>query len=471
MVFDPSKPFDVVEEPVDSKLTGTVQFDPSKDFEVISDSNRPAKKKEPFGTGIFPESNPLSDSATAFSQGALDTILAGAPEAIAKQSGVNLNDPSSEKFTSPYSYATGQTLGAALPAGGLVGGAKTLLGTIGRSALTGGLFGGASGITEKLKEEENPQASELAKSGIQGGLLGTALGAAIPSIAAIPSGIKGIIGSISPRSSVDLAKQAIRFPSTQKSAGAIKSLNSDIESAIKTVVEKGHKVEDLPSALEAVSKTKKQVYDEFLGALSEGDKEKLMVNPTDDLNSAYDKILSKNPSLADTEQGQRILEGIKQQFDAVSKDLPIEEVNRRVIEANKNYASLYKAADQGQIQPALADAQKVIGDVLRQKMNDSLSKITGSDVKGIRDKFSALMRVEQALAPRITVSERLSPQNLNQQFQLAQAAADLIGTAHNEGLGGASKAAVRIATAKASRKLNDPNYLIKKAFEKAGKNP
>jgi len=119
----------------------------------------------------------------AAAQGGLETILAGTPEAIAARSGIPINERTSAKFTNPYEYAAGESLGALVPLGELgkaaIAGKAALSKLIKEGIRLGSIYGAGSGVASEAKKE-TPEISAAAAKGIIGSATGAALGAAIP---------------------------------------------------------------------------------------------------------------------------------------------------------------------------------------------------------------------------------------------------------------------------------------------------
>lgn len=174
------------------------------------------------GAGKFPEVSPISagrrilqlavpplalydamtgkdPGAEALAQGGLETILAGTPEAIAARSGIPINERTSAKFTNPYEYAFGETLGGLVPLGRLgkvaTAGKQSLSALIKEGMRLGAVYGGAGGIASEAKEED-PTFSDAATKGIIGTAFGTAIGAGIPLTVAAGSALNKKISTL-----------------------------------------------------------------------------------------------------------------------------------------------------------------------------------------------------------------------------------------------------------------------------------
>lgn len=130
--------------------------------------------------GEFPvQSQPLA----AFSRGALNSILAGTPEAGAKLAGFNpQNDPNSPEFTDPNAFATGETIGSALPLGRIASVGKGLWAATKEGMRLGGVYGTGQGVSKEAKEE-TPEIKDALTSGASEGGKGVVLGGAIPVVA------------------------------------------------------------------------------------------------------------------------------------------------------------------------------------------------------------------------------------------------------------------------------------------------
>ena len=115
----------------------------------------------------------------AIAQGALDTILAGTPEAAAALANVPLEGNEATQIQHPYAYAAGQTAGAFLPLGRLAqaarGGGRALMR---EGARLGGVMGFGAGASNVIEQGERDPV-EVVKEGTVTGLGGAALGAGL----------------------------------------------------------------------------------------------------------------------------------------------------------------------------------------------------------------------------------------------------------------------------------------------------
>lgn len=154
-------------------------------------SDQAKEKKRQFNANI-PEDSSLAETAVefmkpaglrkeefspAFAQGALDTILAGTPEALATQQGVDVEGPGGAQMRHPYAYSTGQIAGSFLPLGEFSKVAKGgVMAGLKQGARLGAVlgFGGAASGAVEHGEKSIP---EVIKEGAGGAALGSALGA------------------------------------------------------------------------------------------------------------------------------------------------------------------------------------------------------------------------------------------------------------------------------------------------------
>lgn len=125
----------------------------------------------------------LLDQLGAFSEGALESALAGTPEAIAARSGVDINSPEAARNLFPQTNEFGKLAGSIIPLGALSRGAA--LGREGlkqlakQGARIGGLYGAGTGASSVAKQEDGTIEEALMQALLQGGV-GAGIGAALP---------------------------------------------------------------------------------------------------------------------------------------------------------------------------------------------------------------------------------------------------------------------------------------------------
>lgn len=169
-------------------LSGRIEFDnvpPASGFtaldQVAASRMKPALTLEQIlaeghAGEILPESQPLG----AFSRGALNSILAGTPEAAATLAGANSrSDSASPQFTNPNLFSAGEIAGSFLPLGRIGQTAKGVYRAITGGARLGGIYGAGQGVSSAAQSED-PTVSGAVTSGLIEGGKGTLLGAAIP---------------------------------------------------------------------------------------------------------------------------------------------------------------------------------------------------------------------------------------------------------------------------------------------------
>lgn len=166
---------------------------PEEQPETLGEGLKRGVKRGLLGPALGPILTATSKEK-AMTKGALDTILAGTPEAIAARSGVNLKDPNSEEYRNPEAYAVGQVGGAIVPLGELTKGALILKEGVKQAlkqgARLGGVYGAGQGVSDAAKSPDST-VSDALKGGLTMGAGGAILGGTIR--AGVPLTAKGFV--------------------------------------------------------------------------------------------------------------------------------------------------------------------------------------------------------------------------------------------------------------------------------------
>ena len=463
------------------------------------DSVIPIKKKERAGTGVFQKEidaqnepggiiGALSpDSIKAFSQGALDSLFLGIPEAVAKQSGVDLNAASSEKFTSPYSYATGQTLGGFIPGGALLGTGKTALATALRSGLSGGILGLGSSLAENLKSDENKSPEELASDAFKSvaigsvlggigvpaassavGLTGKAVGGATKFASLLTKSGRDILNELFEARTERLMRSAIK-PSIKKSEQFGKLLDTYIPTVAQAAKKEGFSVDSMRSLLAANDSALKSTWNDIETALNKTHSTGVKFNTAD---IAGDMIrAASNPKLLREQENNA---SIKNSFESVYNkaksywgDMTPLEAEQILQVTNANLETAYEKAGGklsietlAKTDPELA-AEVALAKGLRKKLNDIVETLPGSSYSSLKKKYGALASIRDDLVRRIGVEERQQLMGIDR-LTMSGAIADVV----NKGdVKAALSAPIRIAAQRAMKHMDSGDEKIRRVFE------
>lgn len=356
--------------------------------------------------GIFPAERigEGSQGAAAFAQGALDSILAGAPEAIAKLSGVSDNTSASPKFTDPYAYSRGEIIGSLLPAGRILGAGRKAATTGGKLLLSGieglrmgAVYGGGRGVTDEIKQSgdqtELGQALETGgKGAVAGGAIGAALGAGIPAAFALAG---------KPKPTADQFITATLNPSKEFEK---QNWWNDWGSASKDIKETGIPFKNLEEFGQAVQATQDRLGKEIQNAYAaspvkdiDGSK---AVQAVQELISSRSRLMRENPEMASA---------LLQKAEKYNGPIDKYEAQSLVTEINNDLISFYKThgltRKQALANPEIA-ADNAIARTLAGQLDDIIGAETGD--KTLRQRYGNVLAVNrhiQDAAEEIPISE------------------------------------------------------------------
>lgn len=417
---------------------------------------------------------PLQETAESFAEGALSSMSGGLSEAAARRAGAELEGAGSPRFRSPFAFTAGETLGAVAPIGRVVGPAKSLLGTIGRSGLTGGIFGVAGGVAEEIDQEKDPTVRGALIRGATNAAFAAPAAALIPAIpigatkagGVLFSALKNVKNLAFP-SARNLLKQAVRFP---VSTGAPKRVNDILDRSNEAILKYDLPVENQETYLKAIQEAKKSEYGQFKGALGEAAKTGLTIDVTEDLNKAAKKIIKENPTLEREAGGQKFKDEVEALRDAYSGPIPVEDAENIIQVFNARLESVMKERN---IVPKSLKAfpelraQDDFRKILRNGLVEKLNEFKGKDLQELRSNYGALSELEEAVVKRMIVDGRQLPLNLTQGMALFQGfGSGLAQAAEGRPLAALGTMVGQPVVAGLARKFQEPDELIRKAFEK-----
>lgn len=387
-----------------------------------------------------------------------------------------------------------EAVGAVSPTGKIVSGVQAAKGFVPRlsSAIKQGFTTGAiSGVSGELGEKgSEATVGGVTERGLQQGGLSALISAALPAGASAFRGSARIAESIKQTVSPEakgLLKRALRF-----GTGIGKKEDQVVEDSLQALSSRGYIIDDLKSAENAAVDAKQKIYQEFKDLLAPNQDE--VVDVAGDFSTIADDIISKNTGL---KTAREALEKLPE--NRTARDLSAIRSHGKEVEAindirnvfGKNY-SLEDAENQTQIwNSELARLQKERNissdnlasdpilnatDQFRKKLKDrflaKLSSLTGKDqtsIQALRNQYGSLVEFEEAARKRAIVSGRQAPLNLPQTLQMAEGVAQGIGDITSGETGkGVQQILARTMVPAGARNLNDPDNLIRRAFEAYG---
>ena len=275
-----------------------------------------------------------------------------------------------------------------------------------------------------------------------------------PTISGAVSDIKLLSGLGDSVDSTALTFKAIR-PRIKKGVTPNR-MKAQIGLANKTIVENKIVPTGLNSYSDAISSTKKKVWEEIQNKLDDGQLEGLQIDLDDIglkiLDMAEDSALARvNPN------AQKELLRIAEWLTEKNGKVDIFEAEKIKQYINAELKGTFGNTDLSQ---TAINAQKLITVEIGNRLDDVLAKIPG-EFKDLKIRYGALSSIEEDVLKRIIIFERQNPEGLADILTKTQAAGDIV-------LGGPTakaKAVARLTLQKQLKKMNDANDLIKRAFE------
>jgi cytochrome c556 len=325
--------------------------------------------------------------------------------------------------------------------------------------IEGAKYGSLYSAADSLKKEDplSTTVKKTAFGGIGGGLVGMA-GTAIGQAG------KAIKNTISPDVEAALTKAIKPKGNNAKFAESLKTALPDIQETAQTL---GQKIENIDHLDDVITQAKKRVwknYEDILGpnANSQIDGNKI----ADNIVKGIDKrFITQNP-----EKYKKIVAVA----DTYRRPMSLTEAEDFLQSTNNELHSYYA---KNKVQQAVAMGDPEVShivrenDALRNELNTKLSELTGVNAKEIKNRYGALSNLQSEIVPRKNVIARQNPIGLAEQIGYGRAAGNILKSAANFQLGDAAAGAADLATTRFLKLKNDPNELIRSAFQKLEKNP
>lgn len=427
----------------------------------------------------------------------------------------------------PMQRVAGETLGAAVPTRAFTGLVKPGAGFV-RRVLSGGTAAGTQGAimgaTEAIKEKGvDVSPSEIAERAIGGGAVGGLIGGTPPVAGAIlraPLKMVASLNKVFNPTVLDDIKRAARI-------GVEKGENIDriITDSTDAILESG-KAEKITS-LREYSNILKETLDRKSAQVNEALRKSGLeteIPVGDEIASSVDSLINRTPLLKNAELAIKELPALRTNYDdlqrsisflkkkraaiprtlkddlqqasekievaqsrinvagddvqelrdlqkALGGKMTIEDLNNQIAEWNAELGSYFQRKATGQANPRANSYYKAIDDArytLKEKLIKKVNELTGEDFKKMREQYGALIEMRSAIAKRIPVHERQAKLNLPQSLQLAEGVGrGLEQISEGEVAKGVLGAVARPTVAGMARKINDPDYLVARAFEEA----
>lgn len=325
--------------------------------------------------------------------------------------------------------------------------------------IEGSKYGGLYSAANSLKEEDPllTTVKKTALGSVGGGLLGLG-GVVVGQVG------KSVKNTISPSIEAALVKAIKPKSNNTKFVESLKTALPDIQ---ETAQKSGLKIENIDHLEEVVKKSKKGLWEQFKSLLGPNAKAEIDGNIIADrmIKGIDRRFITQNP-----EKYRKIVETA----NTYRRPISLDEAEEFLQSSNNELHSYY---GKNKVQQAVAMADPEIShvvresDALREELNKKLFELTGENAGAIKKRYGALSNLQAEIVPRKNVIARQNPISLGEQVSYGRGAANILKSAANFQLGDAAAGAADLATTRFLKLRNDPNELIKLAFQKLEKNP
>lgn len=325
--------------------------------------------------------------------------------------------------------------------------------------IEGAKYGSLYSAAGSLKKED--PLSTTVKNSVLGGIGGGLVGMAGTAIGQAGKAIKNII---SPDVEAALTKAIKPRGNNAKFAESLKTALPDIQ---ETAQNSGLKIENIDQLEEVVKETKKGLWGQFKSLLGPNSKAEIDGNIIADrmIKGVDRRFITQNP-----EKYRKIVETA----NTYRRPISLEEAEEFLQSSNNELHSYY---GKNKVQQAVAMGDPEIShvirenDALREELNKKLYELTGENAGELKRRYGALSNLQSEIVPRKNVIARQNPVSLSEQIGYGRAAGNILKSTANFQLGDAAAGAADLATTRFLKLKNDPNELIKSAFQKLQKNP
>lgn len=232
----------------------------------------------------------------------------------------------------------------------------------------------------------------------------------------------------------------------------------------------GRPIESIDDAMQAANLAKQNIWGQIKARLNAAGQ----IGATIDGNQIADAMMDTIGART-RQNNPALVERVTQMANQYRRPLSVDEAEDFLSgkQGVNNELNSYYAKNKVDRRAAEADPEMAAtvaeGDALRTALYSKLDQINGPGAAQLKQAYGALSNVNQELAGRKLVWERQNPVSLAEQVSTARGAAKIakglipvIGDA-----GDIVEGAQNIAVARMGKKLNDPNYMIARAFQNA----
>lgn len=245
----------------------------------------------------------------------------------------------------------------------------------------------------------------------------------------------------------------------------LKRVRSNMETANAEIIARGFKPTDLGSYQEAISQTKRSIWNELEDQLRRGGEQGLEV----DLTSIASEIkeMAQSPAL------RRSNVTAATQLDNFADDLIRDGQRINVLEAEeiKQFLNAEVGGLFGEVnlsKPLKEAKKKVSGDIGRQ-LDEILSKGEKGQFADLKRKYGALRDIEEDVIKRKIVFDRQNPEGLISSVSKIQGLGNVLRGVAGGGFEQIARGFGELATGQIIKRSNDANNLIRKAFNRLEK--
>lgn len=280
----------------------------------------------------------------------------------------------------------------------------------------------------------------------------------------VKKGLKGIQKGISPGIE-DSLMRAIK--PAKNNTGFVDALKTSLPDLQETAQISGKKIQNIDDLEQAITETKKRVWANYADLLGPN------ANATVDGNKIADAMVSSLDKRFIAQNPEKV-KGIIAKADTYRHDITLNDAEEALQSVNNDLHAYYaknKVAQNVAAQdPEFAYVVNE-GEALRKQLYAKLDELTGEQSAELKKRYGALSNLQKEVTPRKNVIARQNPLTLAEQVGYARAGGNVLKNLADFKFGSAVGSAIEFAVPKGIKKLNDPNFLIEKAFSTLEKNP
>lgn len=280
----------------------------------------------------------------------------------------------------------------------------------------------------------------------------------------VKKGLKGIQKGISPGIE-DSLMRAIK--PAKNNTGFVDALKTSLPDLQETAQISGKKIQNIDDLEQAITETKKRVWANYDGLLGPN------ANATIDGNKIADAMVSSLDKRFIAQNPEKV-KGIIAKADTYRNNITLNDAEEALQSVNNDLHAYYaknKVAQNVAAQdPEFAYVVNE-GEALRKQLYAKLDELTGEQSAELKKRYGALSNLQKEVTPRKNVIARQNPLTLGEQVGYARAAGNIARDVADFKFGSAVGSAIEFAVPKGIKKLNDPNFLIERAFSTLEKNP